>query len=189
MLILIIYLSIGVFMNIIGPLAKKVNDDIKSVKKHSAEDLLIEKYPVPLWKKILYEIIWRLLIILFYPLLYLIICIDYFQIKNQKKAPVELYKDDNLLYFDKMGGWGVVYCNNCNYNQEIISFQHGTGPNSWNNSGFQCQKCGKFHEIECDMSNSNGKLCECGGILSNKLYLFCPICKTANIRYMMRYIS
>ena len=103
-----------------------------------------------------------------------------------KKDTLYNLMDDNLLYYRRMGGAGVVKCNNCNYSQEIISFLHGI---EWCSSGFQCQKCGKFHEIECDMENSKGKLCECGGDLSREKPLFCPICKKANMTYMMSYIT
>lgn len=189
MTILIIYLSIGILLNIIGPIAKRINKDINEIKTPSLSDLLTENPPLPFWKKFLFEFIMRVFTILLFPLFLIIICIDNFREKNQKKVPINSYINDNLLYFWKMGGAGIIKCNDCNFNQEIISFLHGFGPNSWNNSGFQCQECGKFHEIEYDMNNSNGKLCECGGNLSREKPLFCPNCKSTNIEYMMSYIT
>lgn len=187
MKILAIYLAIGVLMNIIGPLAKKINKEINKIKKPSFTDKLTEKPPVPFWKKILFESILRLFTILLYPILFVIISIDYYRSKKQIDLHSNL--DDNLLYYWKLGGAGIVKCNNCNYSQNIISFLHGHGPNSWNNSGFQCQKCGKFHEIEYDTNNSKGKLCECGGNLSREKALFCPKCKKTNLEYLMSYIT
>ena len=94
--------------------------------------------------------------------------------------------DDNLIYYWKMGGVGTIFCNKCDFNQEIVSFLHGR---NWSNTGFQCQNCGKFHEIECDSENSLGKLCDCGGVLSREEPVFCPNCRTTDIRYGMSYIS
>jgi hypothetical protein len=99
-----------------------------------------------------------------------------------------MYNDDNLLYYWKMGGAGIIECNNCDFTEEITSFLHGGDDDSWNIAGFQCQKCGKFHELEYDMNNAKGKLCECEGCLSREEPLFCPICKTTNITYTMSYI-
>ena len=84
-----------------------------------------------------------------------------------------------------MGGEGTISCNKCDFNQAIVSFLHGFGTNSWSNTGFQCQNCGKFHEIEYDTENTLGKLCDCGGVLSREEPLFCPNCRTTDIRYRL----
>lgn len=189
MKILAIYLAIGILMNFIGPLAKKINEEITKIKEPSFADLLTQKPSVPFWKKFLFEVILRLFTILLYPVLFVIISIDYYRSRNQKQENVQSNLDDKLLYYWKMGGAGIIKCNSCNFSQNIISFLHGHGPNSWNNSGFQCQKCGKFHEIEYDMDNSKGKLCECGGSLSREKPLFCPICKKTDLQYSMSYIT
>lgn len=52
---------------------------------------------------------------------------------------------DDRLYFIKMGGAGTISCLECGFEQEIVSFLHGV---SWDSTGYQCQKCGKFHAIE-----------------------------------------
>lgn len=93
---------------------------------------------------------------------------------------------DKHLYYWKMGGAGTIRCLECNFQQKIISFLHGA---NWNNSGYQCQKCGKFHEIECDLDNSKRKRCECGGKLDRDKPIFCPKCKTTNLSYYLRIIT
>lgn len=81
--VLILYLSIGFLMNFIGPLAKKINDTLNKVKINQIVDLFIEKPATPFWKVILLEVTLRILIIIFYPLLYLVILIDYINEKKQ----------------------------------------------------------------------------------------------------------
>lgn len=176
-------------MNFIGPLSNKITKAINKIKNISLADILTEKPPIPVWKKLLFEMTIRTLVLCFYPLLYIIILIDYLRSNNNENISPPKTKDDNLLYYWKMGGAGTVTCNNCNYKQKIVSFLHGHDENSWNNTGFQCQECGKFHEIEYDMNNSQGKICICGGVLSRDNPLFCPTCMSKNMRYSMSYIT
>jgi DNA-directed RNA polymerase subunit M/transcription elongation factor TFIIS len=93
---------------------------------------------------------------------------------------------ENFLYYYDMGGAGTFHCNECGHEEEIVSFLH---VGRWNNTGFQCQDCGKFHEIEYDMDNLKEKKCECGGVLDKEKPLFCPKCKTKNVSYRMNYIA
>lgn len=184
--LIIVYLAVGFLLNLIGPLAKMVNKKIKEIKEPSFADVLLERKPISKIKIVWAEFVLRIFIFLFYPVLYLIIFIDFVRPK-----PIEIEtKDkvrDNLLYYWKMGGAGVINCNVCGFNQEIVSFLHGI--ESWNNTGFQCQNCGKFHQIESDMSNSKGQKCECGGTLEREKPIFCPKCKTTNVSYDLKYIT
>jgi len=96
-------------------------------------------------------------------------------------------KNDNLTYYWKMGGARILRCNNCDFKQDIVSFLHGA--DSWSNTGFQCQDCGEIHEIEYDTETSLGRLCDCGGVLSREEPLFCPNCRTNDIRYCISYMT
>lgn len=187
--ILAIYLAIGVLVNYIGPLSKKIDEEIVSTKEPSFVDLLKEKPPASFWKIFLFEFILRLFTILLYPILFVIISIDYYRSRNQKQVNLNRNLDENLLYYWNMGGAGNIKCFSCNYSQNIISFLHGIGAKSLCNSGFQCQKCGKFHVIEYYMDNLKVEMCECGGNLSRDEPLFCPICKKTDLRYSMNYIT
>ena len=97
-----------------------------------------------------------------------------------------MYKDDNRLYYWKMGGKVIISCVECDFDETIVSFLHGL---SWTSSGYQCQKCGKFHAIEHDMSNSKGKSCDCGGKLDRDKPIFCPNCISFNVTYHILYIT
>ena len=185
---ILIYLIIGVLLKIVGPLAKKIMEAISNYKKPSFADKLSGREPKSKWPIILFELTFRILILLFYPILYLIITIDYFHSKFPKEIVKHIDKD-NRLYFCKMAGAGKIKCNVCDYEAEIISFLHGHGSNKWSNTGFQCQKCGKFHHIKNDLNNSRGKKCECGGNLEREKPLFCPKCKTMEMSYDFSYIT
>ena len=97
--------------------------------------------------------------------------------------------EEKFLYHLDMGGKGVISCNECDFKQEIVSFLHGFGKNPWICRGFQCQSCGKFHDIERIDGKYDKTECECGGILENENPLFCPVCKSHNMSYNMEYIT
>jgi hypothetical protein len=94
--------------------------------------------------------------------------------------------EDNCLYFTRMGGKGIIKCLECNFEQEIVSFLHGV---NWDSTGYQCQKCGKFHEIECESKRWRRKRCECGGKLERDKPIFCPECKTSRVTYRLKKIT
>ena len=98
-------------------------------------------------------------------------------------------KDDGTLRYGKMGGMGNLSCNECGYSQEIVSFLHGFGEDPWSKSGYQCQKCGKFHGIEYDHKLESIPHCDCGGSLSRDKAIFCPVCKGCNVGYHMTLIT
>ena len=81
-------------------------------------------------------------------------------------------------------------CENCGFHQKLISFIHGfPTDNSWSVSGYQCQKCGKFHEIKNDNKYKKPIKCDCGGILSRDNELFCPHCKNTDLKYLIKYLT
>jgi predicted nucleic acid-binding Zn ribbon protein len=97
------------------------------------------------------------------------------------------YYDDGKLRFSHMGGKGNFYCTECGYSQELVSFLHGIS--DWSKTGYQCQKCGKFHEIVRDHELTEEPECDCGGSLSREKPLFCPVCKTFKVGYHMTLIT
>lgn len=99
---------------------------------------------------------------------------------------ISMKDNDSRLYFAGMGGAGTIHCLECNFQQKIVSFLHGA---NWNNTGYQCQKCGKFHEIENEKSNFWRKRCKCRGKLDRDKPLFCPECNSFNIAYRMSKIT
>jgi len=101
-------------------------------------------------------------------------------------------KQDINLSFKTIGsGAGRIYCNNCNHEENIISFIHGFNEEDCNDaeSGYQCQSCGKFHSLTmCDIHDEKF-ICDCGGRLSNEEELFCPQCKSKDITYKVSYVT
>lgn len=182
----LIYLAIGILSNIIGPLANKLNVTIRDTKKVSAVYSLQSRRMLPEVRKVIFEMVYRVLVVILYPLFYAILIIDYFQSKSSAEEK-EIKLSDRFLYFSKIGGEGVFICKECGYSEEILSFMHAAGYNFRTKIGHQCQECGKFEEIEPDKSLE--KTCECGGVLHREKPLFCPKCKTHNVAYKLRRIS
>lgn len=185
-MVLIVYFLIGVLMNIIGPIAKIINKRSPILNQLFHNDIKKAKTS---WNKILFELFFRIICIIFFPILLLGILIDFQKFKHTMKLFVLVFQDINLVFFSDLGGEGTLKCNSCNFNQEIVSFIHGFGTNEWSETGFQCQKCGKFHSIENDLENSKNKKCECGGLLDREEPLFCPKCKAHNVSFSMNYIT
>ena len=90
------YFIIGIILNFIGPLAKKIKAEIIKIYKPSLSDIILEREPIPLWKRILVISILLTLSLAFYPL---IIPIDYFREKSfikKRKANYEKDEDDGF---------------------------------------------------------------------------------------------
>lgn len=183
---ILIYLAIGILSNLFGPLAKKLNEAIRDVKKASAVYSLHSGRILPEKKKVIFEIVCRFFVVTLYPIIYVLLAIYYFQSKSSTEEK-EIKLTDYFLYFSKMGGEGVFICKDCGYNEEILSFRHAAGSPYQVKIGHQCQSCGKFDKIELD--NPKEKICECGGELHRNKPLFCPKCKTHNVAYKILRIS
>ena len=100
------------------------------------------------------------------------------------------YKDFDL-YFKEMAGGGTIHCCDCGYSEDIISSVHGFDNSDVDTfgSGYQCQSCGKFYDLNFDESRKDNKRCECGGKLEDDKPIFCPKCKSKNMVYDMAYIT
>ena len=101
-----------------------------------------------------------------------------------KKYFIRLIKK-NHLYFGNIFGAGIVTCFKCNSEYEVVSYLHGDG----DITGFQCQKCGKFHVIENLKHISMIRRCECGGNLKSTKPLFCPECRSLRVRYLLKLLT
>jgi len=100
------------------------------------------------------------------------------------------YKDFDL-YFKDMAGGGTIYCRDCGYSEKIVSDVHGFqgSPVDTFRSGYQCQSCGKFYDLNFDEEQNDNKRCVCGGILEDDKPIFCPKCKSKDMIYDMAYIT
>lgn len=185
--IIFVYLIIGILLILFGPLAIKINEEIHRFKRDNKLRLEWDNNPSPKWKVIGFIVTLRGLGILFYPLLYGILIRDYFQTDSIKRDEKPMSKDENLLYFTQIGGAGNIICKNCDFNEKIVGFLHGTG--TWTKTGFQCQTCGKFHSIKNVLTQTTDKNCDCSGNLERDKPIFCPKCKSKNVAYQMSYIT
>lgn len=192
LLIILIYLSIGVLLSFIGPLSKKINHEIQRFKSPNIYSFRKVENPHRKQAIFFFESFMRLITILFYPILYVILLIDF--IKSEKDIKSVEEKDDRLFFW-KTGGVGVINCYKCGFNEEITSFTHGMHSST---SGVQCQSCGKFLTRNKDKREIFGgepgnmlaeKKCECGGKLEREEPLFCPKCKSHNLNYVITYIT
>jgi hypothetical protein len=178
-IIFIIYVSFGILSNIIGPLANEINDMIKQIKRANST-LTLQKKLLLKKKAIFGEITLRVFTILFYPILYPILLQHLIITKKAKQMdPIRL--SDNRIYFWKLGGSGIFYCHDCNFEKVIVAFLHGA--KGWNLTGYQCPECGKFHEIKCDSNNLAERKCDCGGTLRKDKPIFCPNCRSFHVGY------
>ncbi|PCH67002.1 MAG: hypothetical protein COC01_06790 [Bacteroidetes bacterium] len=124
--------------------------------------------------------------ILFWPF-FLWDCIQY-ELQLKKHIELNAEKRKLGLFFDSLSGSGMLICNNCKWQKSIIAFIHGltSGPNRWCCEGVQCQSCGDIGRVESGEKNDK---CACGSNFSKKEVLFCPDCKSNNLKYIMKYIT
>lgn len=183
------YFVIGVILNFVGPAGKTANEAIKEIDHETFKDFIKKKRIRKGIAKLCIVVIILIVILLFWPVLYfLLLHWDYFfgPMSKDRKAVKKLSKG---LFFQQMGGAGHIACNNCGYHQSLVSFIHSFPMESWNEAGFQCQECVKFHKIENYLQCKNSIKCDCGGILSRDEVLFCPECRSNNLKYLMEYIT
>jgi len=100
----------------------------------------------------------------------------------------------NKLTFSKMGGTGNLNCLDCHHTEYILTFMHGMEPKTGVRCatyGFQCQSCGKFHQVKHNERDGFETIhdCECGGKLEKEKAVFCPNCKSENVEFKARFFS
>ena len=184
---LFIYLLIGLLLNLLGPVAESLREKLEDRRDE----------PTPSWKNIFYEVFVRALVIVFYPLLYWALGYTYFEEKRQSRDIDPKYREDNYRHVRNLSVGKNGHCNDCGFNQKIISLLHSSRHGScgcfkedrsdgfeegrWSIISYQCQQCGKFNEIERDMTNARGQICECGGKLELEMPVFCPKCRSKDV--------
>ncbi len=187
-IIVSVYLIIGLVSNLVGPLAKNFEKSLHDLK-YSHMDGFYENGnpPVPKHKLIQFEVLFRIFILVGFPFLYSIVIIDDIKYRKRKKLSdirwaeqKELSKKGLLFSSHLMGGMGDISCKDCDFEQSILCAAHFADDSF--SYGYQCQSCGKFHSI--NSKNNNLKCdCESKGDLSRDHLLFCPKCKSHNLKY------
>lgn len=108
--------------------------------------------------------------------------------KRKKKRNEYTENTDTNLYFRYMSGSGFMNCCDCGYSESITSSWHSFddfGAPSDGVAGYQCQSCGKFYSL----GYKDDRQCDCGGELEDEKPVFCPKCKSKNVKYVCRCIT
>lgn len=207
MKIIPVYLTVGVLMNIIGPLASQIRREMKDLRRKTVPLREVASRR----RKLFYsEMLFRMLIVLMYPVAYMLWMVDIFRDMNerkerearhervrqaiardQEKIKWEILQNKSFIYFKDTYGGGMIRCHGCGFSEEIVSFAHmSEGPRPFSR-GYQCQKCGKFHRVQFLGSRMITPYlkCSCGGELSNIKPIYCPKCKARDVYYVCEYVT
>lgn len=96
---------------------------------------------------------------------------------------------DSLLYFSFVGGAGRLVCKQCGHSEKLVGFLHGFG-NDWSRTGLQCQNCGRLVTREhANGRDSYENRCGCPEDPTRDNPLFCPNCRSTDVRYGISYIT
>lgn len=194
-------------MNLVGPLASQIRREMKDLRSQTVpvQDVASRRR-----KLLLSEIIFRCLVVLLYPVAYMLWIIDIFRERNeqkerearhervrleikkeQEKIKWDIIQNRSFIYFRDTPGPGTVKCHGCGFSEDIVSHVHNHDEPRPFTRGYQCQKCGKFHRVQflgTRMITPYLK-CGCGGELSNIKPIFCPQCKARDVYFVCEYVS
>lgn len=178
---LTIYISIGIYFSLFGIMKEKINTEVSQTRMQCLLDP--EAKAIPDYKFVLLRILLTLGSIILWPWFVL----EHFlgklnQSTNRIQAPPG-------LMFSMVSGYGVYKCFDCGKQGPLTGSTHDHNElNPTVEIGHQCQSCGKFKNIK---NPENGKTysCDCGGTLSNRLPIFCPGCRSKNIRYNLQELT
>ncbi len=184
------YLCAGVATFFLGPGRRYVSERVQTARGHPVANAITGREPVSERRLTAFGLTLSLVLILIWP----IFLISKFQDRKRERRELANWEERvrSGIEFTMMGGAGSVQCQDCSYEEEIVSFTHGysdTGPTS--ETGVQCLACGKFTTISegGDNDDDGTAPCECGGTLSRDHELFCPKCRSKNLKYRMSYIT
>jgi len=184
-----VYLVIGILLATIGPAGKDITEELERIRGSSLLNAYMEREPpseLKLW-------LFRALITAGFVLLWPVFIFGIMKAQKNARDEAEAFEDKRSqgLWFHYLGGHGSITCKDCNHNESLTSFTHGSQSST---TGFQCQECGKFSAIR---SGSRGRAtdyestlnCECGGKFEREKVLFCPECHSKNLSYNMEFIT
>lgn len=192
---LVLYVFVGVALVTIGSFGKSLRMEVERMRGKSLPALLLldqsEPAPsAPIAKIVAFVSVMSVVAIAIWPILL---------ISEFKSKKLGLFRGRKFrfmgktfmprgtgLMFTSIGGAGKIVCSDCGYSAKIVCFLHGTENCT---TGYQCQFCGQFVQVNDSQSDVVGKLCQCGGTLSRQEELFCPRCRSRNVDYLMEYIT
>ena len=129
--------------------------------------------------------------------MFLAVCLFAYFIRIKRK------KDNNkYLFWNHISGFGELACLDCGKKMWVYDFLHGVEDMI---IGTQCQKCGtyfgtriKFSNFKDENEKDKDLVCtKCGHLCikhdrickENTKPLFCPDCKSYNLKYTMDFIT
>jgi hypothetical protein len=185
------YLAIGVIVALVGPGRRELARQVAGARGTSVSRAVLGRPSVPEWKLLVFQVLLTIVMVLVWPLpLWSAL---------QEKREFDAWEREHAarlaqgLEFSRMGGAGVISCQDCGFRQEISSFMHGitSGPNASADEGRQCLQCGKFvtAHLKGNPPVTAIERCECGGELSRDHFLFCPKCRSRKLEYRMTVIT
>ena len=188
-ILLVLYLIVGILLATIGPAGADIRKEMERIRGTPLLDAYLER-EAPSELKLFF---FRALITAGFILMWPVFIGGIVKAQRQAREETQAFEDklSQGLWFFYLGGYGAISCNDCNHSESITSFTHGRDSST---TGFQCQGCGKFASIR---SGGRGRasqyesslICECGGKLEREKVLFCPTCKSKNLKYNMEFIT
>jgi len=92
------------------------------------------------------------------------------------------------LYFSDIEEDGSIICRHCGFSEAVVKEIHTGDEKYFFHLGLQCQSCGKIHYYWSYKSRwgwQSDSICDiCGGIVEYDKPIFCPKCKSKNIKYI-----
>ena len=179
-----VYFLIGIILSIFGPIKKYISDEIKRLRGSELTNAFNNRQSPSETKLLIFRILMTVVASIFWVLVI-------WELWKKHKQNKELLEMRTGLWFSYMGGSGSIYCCSCQHTEEVTSFIHGIDA-SW--SGFQCQSCGKFTTLTGGGRGRSSQykesmICECGGKFDRDKRLFCPSCKSEDLKYDLEYIT
>ena len=179
-----VYLLIGLILALYGPIGKEISSELFTTDFVGLVQASIEERKPPRIRMFLFRCLLYSGAIVFWAL-FLPGILKKQALRRERSHLAGEGGAHSALEFPLMGGAGRIICHDCGYMKDIISFVHGDGCTA----GYQCQSCGEFVEIDDIREDEIEAGCTCGGALSRNHKLFCPRCKSHNLRYLVKYIT
>lgn len=186
-----IYLVVGICFAVIGPIARSISEQVKNLRGSDLANAITGREKVPESKLVAFRVVLSAVTAFLWPIfLYSVLRENAETAKEQRDWERRVASG---LEFSRLGGAGAIHCRTCGFEQDVTSFTHGYTEDGERccDQGCQCLSCGKIVSVHGVGEPARFAVvgCECGGELSRDHLLFCPKCRSKDLRYDMHYIT
>ncbi len=186
-----IYLIVGLCLVVVGPAARSLSDQVSRIRGSDLANALTSREKVPDGKLLAFRLTLSIVFALLWPLILVSV------LREKTKADTERrawkLRVESGIEFSRMGGAGAIHCSACGFEQDLVSFTHGYTDDGERccHQSCQCLSCGKFIAVHGigEPAHFTVTSCECGGEFSRDHVLFCPKCRSRDLRYDMHFIT